>query len=126
MADSGDKIQQLQEMRSDAEREAVEKRFRGGDNGGNDGGEPPMSNLEHRVGKLESDAGDIKVTLARMEGKFDTMDAKLNNFVTWKSAFAGLTVITLGLLAAIGTTIGAAWWMAQQYLAPLLQAAGAS
>lgn len=125
MADAGDKIQHLQEMRSEAEREAVAKRFGGGDNGGNDGGSS-MSRLESRVERLENDVNDIKIALVRMEGKFDAMDAKLDNFVTWKSAFGGLTVITLGLLAVIGTTIGAAWWMAQQYLAPLLQAAGAS
>lgn len=78
-----------------------------------------MSNTEARVEHLERDVGDIKVALARMEGKLD-------NCVTWKAAFAGLAVLTLGLLGVIGTVIGAAWWMAQQYLAPLLQAAGAS
>lgn len=78
-----------------------------------------MAELTNRVEQLERDVSDIKVTLARIEGKLD-------NCVTWKNAFAGLSVLTLGMLAVIGTVIGAAWWMAQQYLSPLLQAAGAS
>lgn len=109
MADTGDKIQLLQEMRSEAEREAVEKRFKGSDNGGSDG-EPPMSSLESRVERLENDVTDIKLTLARMEGKLD-------NCVTWKAAFAGLVVLLTGLA-------GIAWWVVQQILSPLLQAVG--
>lgn len=84
----------------------------GGYTGGSDGGEPPMSNLESRVEHLERDVGDIKVTLARIE-------AKLDNCVTWKAAFAGLAVLLAGLA-------GIAWWVVQQVLTPLLQAAGAS
>ncbi|WP_110599777.1 hypothetical protein [Salinicola lusitanus] len=83
-----------------------------------------MSDIERRVGNLESDVSEIKVTLARIESRFDVIDAKLDTFVTWKSAFIGLTVITLGLLGVIGTVVGAAWWMVQQYLAPILQATG--
>lgn len=46
--------------------------------GGDDGGEPPMSNIESRVERLEGDVSDIKITLARME-------AKLDNFATGES-----------------------------------------
>lgn len=91
-----------------------------------------MNDLTARVEHVEREVGDIKVTLARMEGRFDAIDAKFealdqrfDGMVTWKAAFAGLAVLSIGLLGVIGTVIGAAWWMAQQYLAPLLQAAGA-
>lgn len=76
------------------------------------GGEPPMSNLESRVEHLERDVSEIKVTLARIEGKLD-------NCVTWKAAFGGLAVLLAGLA-------GIAWWVVQQILTPLLQAAGAA
>ena len=59
---------------------------------------------------LARDVSDIKITLARMEGKLD-------NCVTWKSAFAGLLVLLTGLA-------GIAWWFAQQLLEPLIKAIG--
>ncbi|MFG6159659.1 hypothetical protein ACGTNG_12705 [Halomonas sp. 1390] len=71
-----------------------------------------MSNLESRVEHLERDVSEIKVTLARIEGKLD-------NCVTWKAAFGGLAVLLAGLA-------GIAWWVVQQILTPLLQAAGAA
>ncbi|MGY0552353.1 hypothetical protein ACW17M_03975 [Vreelandella sp. 2A-K22] len=74
MADASDKIQLLQEMRSEAERETVEKRFRGGDNGGNDGGEPPMSNLEARVQHLETDMRSVRDDLAVIKATYATRD----------------------------------------------------
>lgn len=80
--------------------------------GGTGGGEPPMSDLADRVKHLERDVSDIKTILARMEGKLD-------NCVTWKSAFAGLTVLLLGLA-------GISWWVVKELLTPLLQAAGSS
>lgn len=115
--------------------------------GDGSGGEPPMSDLTARVEHLERDVGDIKLTLARMEGRLEAMDSKfdarleamdsklgamdskldsklgaidskLDNFITWKSAFAGLAVLLAGLA-------GIAWWMVQQILTPILQASGA-
>lgn len=71
-----------------------------------------MSDLTARVAHLERDVSDIKVMLARIEGKLD-------NCVTWKSAFLGLIVLLTGLA-------GIAWWVVQQILTPMLQAAGAS
>lgn len=59
---------------------------------------------------LARDASDIKITLARMEGKLD-------NCVTWKSAFAGLLALLTGLA-------GIAWRFAQQLLEPLIKAIG--
>lgn len=59
---------------------------------------------------LARDVSDIKITLARMEGKLD-------NCVTWKSAFAGLLVLLTGLA-------GIAWWFTQQLLEPLIKAIG--
>jgi len=84
-----------------------------------------MTDLPARVEHLERDISDIKVTLARIEAKLDGVSLRFDSVVSWKAAFAGLAVMTLGLLGVIGTVIGAAWWMAQQYLAPILQAAGA-
>ncbi|MCT8506171.1 hypothetical protein [Chromohalobacter moromii] len=88
-----------------------------------------MDDLYARVSQLEQDVTEVKVSLARIEGRFDSLDSKISNLdtrfdnvVTWKSAFAGLSVLTLGLLGVIGTVIGVAWWMVQQYLGPLLQA----
>lgn len=79
---------------------------------GGPGDEPPMSDVARRVEHLERDVSDIKVTLARIE-------AKLDNCVTWKAAFAGLAVLLMGLG-------GIAWWVVQQILTPLLQAVGSS
>jgi len=85
-----------------------------------------MSQLEARVEHLERDVSDIKVLLARMEGRFDAIDAKFDALnarfdavVTWKAAFVGLAVLLTGLA-------GIAWWVAQQILTPLLQAVGGS
>ncbi|WP_136247962.1 hypothetical protein [Halomonas borealis] len=41
-----------------------------------------MSGLESRVEHLERDVSDIKSTLARMEGQFEAMNTKLDNFAT--------------------------------------------
>ena len=112
---------------------------RNGDNGG-DGGGPTMTDLTARVEHLEHEVSDIKVTLARMEGRFDAFDAKLDgmnsrfdsvnsrfdsmgsrfdSMVTWKAAFAGLAAMLVGLA-------GIAWWVVQQILSPLLQAVGSA
>ena len=47
-----------------------------------------MSNLEARVEHLERDVNDIKVTLARIEGRFDTTDEKFNAINTKLDTFA--------------------------------------
>lgn len=80
-----------------------DKQRGGGDNGGN-GGEPPMSQLEARVEHLERDVGDIKVILARMEGRFDAIDAKLDSFAT-KTEMAKLE--TRVIKWSVGTILAA-------------------
>ena len=63
--------------------------FPGKGSGNGSGGEPPMNDqLTQRVQHLERDVGEIKVTLARLEGRFDTIDAKFDAINTKLDTFA--------------------------------------
>jgi len=81
------------------------------------GGGPHDRNMELRVDRLErvverceTDLTAIKVSVAKIETRLDNVATK-----TWVMAGA------IGVLVAL---IGGFWWIAQQYLAPILAAAG--
>lgn len=66
--------------------------------------------MKDRLTNLENGITDIKVSLGRIE-------TKLDNCVSKAQLYA------YGFIGALGV-IGAGWWVIQQYLSPILQAAG--
>ncbi|MHB0774279.1 hypothetical protein [Halomonas sp. WWR20] len=72
-----------------------------------------MQYLEPRILKLESDMSDIKVSLAKIEGRLEKIDDKLNNCLTKGQLAVYALLCVLGIL-------GAGWWIVQQYLSPIL------
>lgn len=67
-----------------------------------------MNDLTPRVEHLERDVSDIKVMLARMEGRFDAIDAKLDGFAT-KTQLAQMETRIIkwnvGTLIAVGALV---------------------
>jgi hypothetical protein len=70
------------------------------------GGEPP--DMDQRITNLERDVSDIKVLLARIEGRFDTADAKFDSFAT-KTELAQMETRIIkwnvGTLIAVGALV---------------------
>ncbi len=67
-----------------------------------------------RILQLERDVTDLRVSVGKIETRLDSME---KNMLTKGQAATYL------LIAGIAV-FGAGWWVVQQYLAPLLQAAG--
>jgi hypothetical protein len=78
-------------------------------NGGGDG-------MDGRIRALESGMTDVKVSLGKIETRLDHIE---KNMVT-KGQMAIWAL--LGLVTFVGTTGTGAWWIAQQYLSPILKA----
>jgi hypothetical protein len=77
------------------------------------GGEPPHDGgMEARAAKLEEHVGNLRVDVARIDVKLDGVLANMATKV-W---------ILTGALVTVLAILGAVWWMAQQYLAPILHA----
>lgn len=74
--------------------------------------------MDGRLRALESGMTDVKVSLGKIETRLDHIE---KNMVT-KGQLASWALF--GLLAIVGSTVGGIWWMAQQYLAPLLKSIG--
>lgn len=106
--------------------------------GGHTGGEPPGGDkLEARVARLEShveyvrrdisdlksdvksianDAVELKISAKTSDVKLDSIQR--NMITKGQLAFWAL----VGMATVVGSAGGAAWWLAQQYLGPLLKA----
>jgi len=65
------------------------------------------ADLTRRVGDLEKKVGEIAVSVGELRTEMKHVATK-----TWVFSGVVLTLVTV---------IGAAWWMAQQYLGPILQ-----
>lgn len=74
--------------------------------------------MDGRLRALESGMTDVKVSLGKIETRLDHIE---KNMVT-KGQLASWALF--GLLAIVGSTVGGVWWMAQQYLAPILKSIG--
>jgi hypothetical protein len=71
------------------------------------GGQPPHDgNMEARIAKLEDHVGKLREDVA-------TGTERLKHVATKAWVMGGVIIVLLGIL-------GAVWWMAQQYLAPIL------
>lgn len=109
-----------------------DKRGGGGHTGGNGGG----SDLEARVAKLEShieymrrDIADLKaeaksigsdVSGLRVSAKSaEVMLGHMDSHMVTKGKLALWALI--GLATVVGSAIGVTWWLAQQYLGPILK-----
>lgn len=83
----------------------------GGGDGPHDGNmEARVDRLERVVERCEADLTAIKVSLAKIETRLDNVATK-----TWVMA---------GAIAVLVAMVGGFWWIAQQYLAPILAASG--
>lgn len=82
--------------------------WKGNSNGG--GGD-----MDARLRALESGMTDVKVSLGKIETRLD----QIEKYMVTKGQIALWAL--LGLLAVGGSTVGGVWWMAQQYLAPILK-----
>jgi hypothetical protein len=72
------------------------------------GGEPPHDgSMEARIAKLEDHVGTIREDVA-------TIKERLKHVATKAWILGGVIAVLLAIL-------GAMWWMAQQYLGPILQ-----
>ncbi|NMX62311.1 hypothetical protein HBO05_11625 [Pseudomonas sp. WS 5079] len=75
-----------------------------------------ISDLKTDVKAIANDVVDLKIFAKTADLKLDTID---KNMVTkGKIAFWAL----VGMATVVGSAVGAAWWLAQQYLGPLLKA----
>lgn len=84
----------------------------GGGDGPQDGGmNPRVDRLERVVERIDGDLTNIKVSIGRIEAQMEHVSTK-----AW---------VLGGAIAVMVALAGGFWWMAQQYLAPMLAAAGA-
>jgi hypothetical protein len=85
--------------------------FTGGGQPPHDGNmEPRVARLETAVDRIDQDLTAIKVSIARIETRLENVATK-----TW---------VLGGAIAVLVALVGGFWWIAQQYLAPILAAAG--
>lgn len=76
-----------------------------------DGGmDPRVDRIERVVDRIDGDLTAIKVSIGKIETRLDNVATK-----TW---------VMGGAIAVLVTLIGGFWWIAQQYLAPILAASG--
>lgn len=109
-----------------------------GDNGGpgNTGGEPPGGDdVGIRVAKLESDVEYIKRDVSELAHAMKVVQGDLSVLKTQSAVLIERTehvqnhMVTkgqlstyalIGLFTVAGSALGTAWWIVQQYLAPIL------
>lgn len=72
--------------------------------------DPRVDRLERVVDRNDRDITAIKVSIGKIETRLDDVATK-----TW---------VMGGAIAVLVTMVGGFWWIAQQYLAPILAAAG--
>ncbi|HEV7775343.1 MAG TPA: hypothetical protein VGO76_00625 [Luteibacter sp.] len=72
--------------------------------------EARIDRLDRCVERIDADLTGIKVSIGKIEAEMKHVATK-----TW---------VLLGALAVMVTVLGAAWWVAQQYLQPILQGLG--
>ena len=75
-----------------------------------------ISDLKSDVKAIASDAVELKISAKTADLKLDAIDK--NMITKGKLAFWAL----IGMATVVGSAGGAAWWLAQQYLGPLLKA----
>ncbi|MEA3233873.1 hypothetical protein OP492_04310 [Pseudomonas mosselii] len=115
-----------------ADREKRDNEFGGDDTGGGGGG----SELEARVAKLESHVEYIRRDIADLKSDAKAISADVSSLkVSAKSVEVTLGHVDthmvtkgklalwalIGLATVVGSAFGVAWWLAQQYLGPILK-----
>ncbi len=110
-----------------------------GDEGGHDGTGGGGSDLEARVAKLESHIEYIRRDIADLKADAKTIGGDVSALkVSARATEVALTNITshmvtrgqlavwalIGLAAVTGSILGGLWWLAQQYLSPLMKTLG--
>ncbi len=79
----------------------------GGPGGPHDGAmNARIDRLDHVVELIGADITDVKVSIGKIETQMGHVATK-----TW---------VLIGVVAVMASIIGAAWWMVQQYLGPIL------
>ncbi|WP_144076813.1 hypothetical protein [Salinicola socius] len=88
-------------------------------NGGKGGSS--MDDLHARVTQLERDVGDIRVKATSIEGKIDRISDKLDNVVTKNQLYGS---VILALVATLTSILGGGWWLAREFLSPIIAQLG--
>jgi len=70
--------------------------------------------MQARIARLEDQVTGLRIDAARVETKVDGLGQHM----------ATKAWVLTGALAVLVAIVGAAWWMVQQYLAPILQHLG--
>lgn len=110
-----------------------------GSGGGHTGGSGGGSDLEARVAKLESHIEYIRRDIADLKAEAKTIGSDVSGLkVSAKSAEVTLTNINshmvtkgqlavwalIGLATVTGSILAGLWWLAQQYLSPIMKTLG--
>jgi hypothetical protein len=105
------------------------KRGGGGPPSGGNNVEPRVAKLESHMEYVRSDISSIKVDVKGVAGDIVALKlssqavenrlANIENHMVTKGRLTFLAL--LGLATVVASALGAAWWMAQQYLGPILK-----
>lgn len=79
-----------------------------------DAGVTDASDIKERLRAVEGGVSALNVSVARIETTLQHMPT------TWKA----IGIVAAGVVAAVTPVLGALWWIAQQFLEPLLRAGG--
>ncbi|WP_235584536.1 hypothetical protein, partial [Pseudomonas aeruginosa] len=82
------------------------------------GNPPEEDELNTRIINLERDMTDVKVAVGKIETRLESIEKHMvtkGQMAVW--ALSAMLVVG-------GSFVGAIWWMAQQYLAPILSEIG--
>jgi len=111
--------ERMRQMATRSELRAVEHRL----GARIDGIEVRIDSLDARMDRLETRMDGLDVRMAGIESSVATLSGRVGVLEERVSHTATKTWVLSGVVATLISMAGCFWWIAQQYLAPLLRAA---